>query len=98
MKKAVNCICVFLCLLLCASVLFSNGMAVHGHCHVCMGEDCQYCQAASLLRDLMRGVLLCCFGAAVALVFMQIFTNANPFRGKTDRERTPVACKVKLTT
>ena len=97
MKKLVKPICVILCFLLCTSVLLSAGFVVHGHSHDCIGEDCQYCQAVSLQQELMRLVLLGCFSASFAIVFVQMIITVSSLGGKADKERSLVACKVKLT-
>ena len=97
MKKFVKLLCVAICVLLCASVLFSVGSAIYGHDHECVGEDCQYCQAVSLQQELMRLVLLGCFSASFAIVFVQMIITVCSLGGKADKERSLVACKVKLT-
>ena len=97
MKKFVKLLCVAICVLLCASVLFSVGSAIYGHDHECVGEDCQYCQAFSLQQELMRLVLWGCFSASFAIVFVQMIITVSSLGGKADKERSLVACKVKLT-
>lgn len=97
MKKFVKLLCIALCVLLCASVLFSVGSAIYGHNHDCIGEDCQYCQVISLQQELMRLVLLGCFSASFALVFVQLIMNVNS-RGEDKKHNINlVANKVKLT-
>ena len=97
MKKITKLLCVALCILLCASVLFSVGSAIYGHDHDCIGEDCQYCQAFSLQQELMRLVLLGCFSASFALVFVQLIMNVNSRGDDKNRSINLVANKVKLT-
>ena len=97
MKKFVKLLCIALCVLLCASVLFSVGSAIYGHNHDCIGEDCQYCQVISLQQELMRLVLLGCFSASFALVFVQLIMNVNS-RGDDQKHNINLdANKVKLT-
>lgn len=97
MKKFTKLLCVALCLLLCASVLFSIGSAIYGHEHECIGEDCQYCQAFSLQQELMRLVLLGCFSASFALIFVQLIANVNSRGDDKKQSINLVANKVKLT-
>ncbi len=97
MKKFTKLLCVALCLLLCASVLFSIGSAIYGHEHECIGEDCQYCQAFSLQQELIRLVLLGCFSASFALIFVQLIANVNSRGDDKKQSINLVANKVKLT-
>lgn len=97
MKKFTKLLCVALCVLLCASVLFSAGSALYDHEHDCLGEDCQYCQAVSLQQELMRLVLLGCFSASFALIFVQLLVNVNSRGDKQKQNTNLVANKVKLT-
>ena len=97
MKKFVKLLCIALCVLLCASVLFSVGSAIYGHNHDCIGEDCQYCQVISLQQALMRLVLLGCFSASFALVFVQLIMNVNSRGDDKKHNINLVANKVKLT-
>lgn len=97
MKKFAKLLCVVICVLLCASVLFSVGSAIYGHDHDCIGEDCQYCQAFSLQQELMRLVLLGCFSASFALIFVQLIMNVNSRGGDKKQSINLVANKVKLT-
>ena len=97
MKKFVKLLCVALCVLLCASVLFSVGSAIYDHSHDCMGEDCQFCQAVSLQQELMRLVLLGCFSASFALIFVQLLVNLNSRIDGKNQKVNLVANKVKLT-
>ena len=97
MKKFVKLLCIALCVLLCASVLFSVGSAIYGHNHDCIGEDCQYCQVISLQQELMRLVLLGCFSASFALVFVQLIMNVNSRGDDKKHNINLVANKVKLT-
>lgn len=97
MKKFVKLLCVAICILLCASVLFSVGSAVYGHDHDCIGEDCQYCQTVSLQQELMRLVLLGCFSASFALVFVQLIANSNSYCDAEKQSINLVAYKIKLT-
>ena len=97
MKKFVKLLCIALCVLLCASVLFSVGSAIYGHNHDCIGEDCQYCQVISLQQELMRLVLLGCFSASFALVFVQLIMNVNSRGNDKKHNINLVANKVKLT-
>lgn len=97
MKKFVKLLCIALCVLLCASVLFSVGSAIYGHNHDCIGEDCQYCQVISLQQELMRLVLLGCFSASFALVFVQLIMNVNSRGEDKEHNINLVANKVKLT-
>ena len=97
MKKFTKLVCVAICVLLCASVLFSVGSAIYGHDHDCIGEDCQYCQAFSLQQELMRLVLLGCFSASFALVFVQLVANLNSCSDEKKQSINLVANKVKLT-
>ena len=97
MKKITKLLCVALCVLLCASVLFSVGSAIYGHDHDCIGEDCQYCQAFSLQQELMRLVLLGCFSASFALVFVQLIMNINARGDDKKQSINLVSNKVKLT-
>ena len=97
MKKFVQLLCIALCVLLCASVLFSVGSAIYGHNHDCIGEDCQYCQVISLQQELMRLVLLGCFSASFALVFVQLIMNVNSRGDDKKHNINLVANKVKLT-
>ena len=97
MKKFTKVLFVAICILLCASVLFSVGSAIYGHNHDCIGEDCQYCQVISLQQELMRLVLLGCFSASFALIFVQLLINVNS-RGDDEKQNINlVANKVKLT-
>lgn len=97
MKKFTKLLCVALCILLCANVLFSVGSAICGHNHDCIGEDCRYCQAVSLQQELMRLALLGCFSASFALIFVQLIVNVNS-RGDDEKQNINlVANKVKLT-
>ena len=97
MKKFVKLLCIALCVLLCASVLFSVGSAIYGHNHDCIGEDCQYCQVISLQQELMRLVILGCFSASFALVFVQLIMNVNSRGDDKKHNINLVANKVKLT-
>ena len=97
MKKFAKLLCVAICVLLCASVLFSVGSAIYGHDHDCVGEDCQYCQVFSLQQELMRLVLLGCFSASFALVFVQLIMNVNSRGDDKKQSINLVANKVKLT-
>ena len=97
MKKFAKLLCIALCVLLCASVLFSVGSAIYGHDHDCIGEDCQYCQAFSLQQELMRLVLLGCFSASFALIFVQLIMNVNLRGDDKKKSINLVANKVKLT-
>ena len=97
MKKFAKLLCVAICVLLCASVLFSVGSAIYGHDHDCIGEDCQYCQAFSLQQELMRIVLLGCFSASFALIFVQLIMNVNARGDDKKQSINLVANKVKLT-
>ena len=97
MKKFAKLLCVVICVLLCASVLFSVGSAIYGHDHDCIGEDCQYCQAFSLQQELMRLVLLGCFIASFALIFVQLIMNVNSRGDDKKQSINLVANKVKLT-
>lgn len=97
MKKFVKLLCIALCVLLCASVLFSVGSAIYGHNHDCIGEDCQYCQVISLQQELMRLVLLGCFSASFALVFVQLIMNVNSRGDDQKHNINLVSNKVKLT-
>ena len=97
MKKVAKLLCVVICVLLCASVLFSVGSAIYGHDHDCIGEDCQYCQAFSLQQELMRLVLLGCFSASFALIFVQLIMNVNSRGDDKKQSINLVANKVKLT-
>lgn len=97
MKKLTKLLCIALCVLLCASVLFSAGSAVYGHNHDCIGEDCQYCQAVSLQQKLMRLALMGCFSASFALVFVQMLTAVSSLGGQVIKGRSLVTNKVKLT-
>ena len=97
MKKLAKLLCVAICVLLCASVLFSAGSAIYGHDHDCIGEDCQYCQAFSLQQELMRLVLLGCFSASFALIFVQLIMNVNARGDDKKQSINLVANKVKLT-
>ena len=97
MKKFTKVLFVAICVLLCASVLFSVCSAIYGHNHDCIGEDCQYCQAVSLQQELIRSVLLGCFSASFALIFVQLIVNVNS-RGDDEKQNINlVANKVKLT-
>jgi hypothetical protein len=97
MKKFTKVLFVAICVLLCASVLFSVGSAIYDHNHDCVGEDCQYCQVFSLQQELMRLVLLGCFSASFALIFVQLLINVNS-RGDDEKQNINlVANKVKLT-
>ena len=97
MKKFAKLLCIALCVLLCASVLFSVSSAVYGHDHDCIGEDCQYCQAVLSQQELMRLVLLGCFSTSFALIFVQLLMNVNS-RGVDEKQSINlVANKVKLT-
>ena len=97
MKKFAKLLCVAICVLLCASVLFSVGSAIYGHDHDCIGEDCQYCQAFSLQQELMRLVLLGCFSASFALIFVQLIMNVNSRGDDKKQSINLVVNKVKLT-
>ena len=97
MKKFTKLLCVAICVLLCASVLFSVGSAIYGHNHDCIGEDCQYCQVISLQQELMRIVLLGCFSSSFALVFVQLIMNVNSRGDDKKQSINLVANKVKLT-
>ncbi len=97
MKKFTKVLCVAICVLLCASVLFSVGSAIYGHNHDCIGEDCQYCQAVSLQQELMRLVLLGYFSTSFALIFVQLFMNVNSRGDEEKKNINLVANKVKLT-
>ena len=97
MKKFAKLLCVVICVLLCASVLFSVGSAIYGHDHDCICEDCQYCQAFSLQQELMRLVLLGCFSASFALIFVQLIMNVNSCGDDKKQSINLVANKVKLT-
>ena len=97
MKKFAKLLCVAICVLLCASVLFSVGSAIYGHDHDCIGEDCQYCQAFSLQQELMRLVLLGCFSASFALIFVQLIMNVNSRGDDKKQSINLVTNKVKLT-
>ena len=97
MKKFAKLLFVAICVLLCASVLFSVGSAIYGHNHDCIGEDCQYCQVISLQQELMRLVLLGCFSASFALVFVQLIMNVNSRGDDKKHNINLVANKVKLT-
>ena len=97
MKKFAKLLCIAICVLLCASVLFSVGFAIYGHDHDCIGEDCQYCQAFSLQQELMRLVLLGCFSASFALIFVQLIMNVNSRGDDKKQSINLVANKVKLT-
>jgi hypothetical protein len=97
MKKFTKVLCVAICVLLCASVLFSVGSAIYNHNHDCIGEDCLYCQVVSLQQELMRLVLLSYFSASFALIFVQLIMNINS-RGDDEKQSINlVANKVKLT-
>lgn len=97
MEKFTKVLFVAICVLLCASVLFSVGSAIYGHNHDCIGDDCQYCQVISLQQELMRLVLLGCFSASFALIFVQMLINVNS-RGDDEKQNINlVANKVKLT-
>ena len=97
MKKFTKLLCVALCILLCVTVLFSVGSAIYGHNHDCIGEDCRYCQAVSLQQELMRLVLLGCFSASFALIFVQLLMNINSHGDDEKQSINLVANKVKLT-
>ena len=97
MKKFTKVLFVAICVLLCASVLFSVGSAIYGHNHDCIGEDCQYCQVISLQQELMRLVLLGCFSASFALIFVQLLINVNSHGDDKKHNINLVANKVKLT-
>ena len=97
MKKFTKLLCVAICVLLCASVLFSVGSAIYGHDHECVGEDCQYCQAFSLQQQLMRLILLGCFSASFALIFVQLIMNVNSRGDDKKQSINLVTNKVKLT-
>ena len=97
MKKFTKVLFVAICVLLCASVLFSVSSAIYDHNHDCIGEDCQYCQVVSLQQELMRLVLLSYFSASFALIFVQLIMNINS-RGDDEKQNINlVANKVKLT-
>ena len=97
MKKFTKVLFVAICVLLCASVLFSASSAIYGHNHDCIGEDCLYCQVVSLQQELMRLVLLSYFSASFALIFVQLIMNINS-RGDDEKQSINlVANKVKLT-
>ena len=97
MKKFTKLLCVALCILLCANVLFSVGSAIYGHNHDCIGEDCLYCQAVSLQQELMRLVLLSYFSASFALIFVQLIMNINSHGDDKKQNINLVVNKVKLT-
>lgn len=97
MKKFTKVLFVAICVLLCASVLFSVGSAIYGHNHDCIGEDCQYCQVISLQQEFMRLVLLGCFSASFALVFVQLIMNVNSRGDDKKHNINLVVNKVKLT-
>ncbi len=97
MKKFAKLLCAVLCVLFFASVLLSAGLAVHGHEHNCIGDECQCCQAVSLQQELMRLVLLGCFSASFALIFVQLLVNMNALDNKQTQNISLVADKVKLT-
>ena len=97
MEKFTKVLFVAICVLLCASVLFSVGSAIYGHNHDCIGDDCQYCQVISLQQELMRLVLLGCFSASFALVFVQLIANLNSRGDDKKQSISLVANKVKLT-
>ena len=97
MKKFTKVLFVAICVLVCASVLFSVGSAIYNHNHDCIGEDCLYCQVVSLQQELMRLVLLSYFSASFALIFVQLLMNINS-RGDDEKQSINlVANKVKLT-
>ena len=97
MKKFTRVLFVAICVLLCASVLFSVGSAIYNHNHDCIGEDCLYCQVVSLQQELMRLVLLSYFSTSFALIFVQQIVNINS-RGDDEKQNINlVANKVKLT-
>lgn len=97
MKKFTKMLCAVLCLLLCASLLFSVGTSLYSHNHDCIGEDCQLCRVISLQYELMRLVLLGCFSASFALVFVQLITNVNLYRYNKNKNINLVTNKIKLT-
>ncbi len=97
MKKLVKPLCIVLCVLLCASILFSAGSAAYGHSHDCIGEDCRYCQAVLLHKELIRIVLLGCFGASVLLVCVYLVMNLKSHGYGKKQNISLVADKVKLT-
>ncbi len=95
MKKFTKFLCVALCVLLCATVLFSAESVVHGH--DCIDDDCRYCQTVSLWKELMRLILPVFFSASFALLFVQMLLNVKS-RGKhRTRNINLVENKVKLT-
>ena len=96
MKKFTKVLFVAICVLLCASVLFSVSSAVYGHDHDCIGEDCQYCQAFSLRQEFMKLILSGCFSASFALVFVQLIANLNSRGDDRKQKINLVANKVKL--
>ncbi len=97
MKKFAKLLCAVLCVLFFASVLLSAGLAAHGHEHNCIGEECQCCQAVSLQQELMRLVLLGCFSASFALIFVQLLVNVNSHGDRQSQTVNLVSDKVKLT-
>lgn len=97
MKKLVKFICVLLCLLLCTSVLLSAGYTVHGHSHECLGNDCQICRIVFLQKELLRLTLTSFFVGAFAVIFIQLLYFVNSLGGKSKRQMSLVANKVKLT-
>ena len=97
MKKFTKVLFVAICVLLCASVLFSVGSAIYNHNHDCIGEDCLYCQVVSLQQELMRLVLLSYFSASFALIFVQLIMNINSCGDDKKQSINLVVNKVKLT-
>ena len=97
MKKFTKVLFVAICVLLCASVLFSVSSAIYGHNHDCIGEDCLYCQVVSLQQELMRLVLFGCLSTVFAFIFIQLIVNCN-LRGDGKKQNVNlVANRVKLT-
>ena len=97
MKKFTKVLFVAICVLLCASVLFSVSSAIYSHNHDCIGEDCLYCQLVSLQQELMRLVLLSYFSASYALIFVQLIMNINSRGDDKKQNINLVVNKVKLT-
>ena len=97
MKKFTKVLFVAICVLLCASVLFSVSSVIYGHNHDCIGEDCLYCQVVSLQQELMRLVLLSYFSASYALIFVQLIMNINSRGDDKKQNINLVVNKVKLT-
>ncbi|MBQ9914158.1 MAG: hypothetical protein IJO73_08010 [Clostridia bacterium] len=94
MKRFAKLLCIALCVLLCACVLFFAGPAIH---HDCIGEDCRYCQAFSLQQELMRLVLIGCLSASFALILVQTVINVNLCSYGKKHNISLVTDKVKLT-